>query len=154
MYTMPAGLLDKLLKDRPKTASEVVAKVVAALESLETPQKEQQVEKALESITKYLAHAKVFLFGDEEHEVSKDSVIQLAMDACQTDMLYLLVKHLGELDFETRKDAAQVFGATVRIRDNDDRCPGAAYVKTRPYIMDKLFQGCVPHARVPGPVVQ
>jgi calcium binding protein 39 len=46
-----------------------------------------------------------------------------------------------DLDFEARKDAAQVFGATVRIKDAEEKAPGAAYVLQRPYILNMLFQG-------------
>jgi len=50
-------------------------------------------------------------------------------------------QHLVDLDFEARKDAAQVFGATVRIKDAEEKAPGAAYVLQRPYILNMLFQG-------------
>jgi hypothetical protein len=48
------------------------------------------------------------------------------------------------LDFETRKDAAQVFGALVRIKeDAAERSPGAIYVEQHPDILRRLFDGWV-----------
>lgn len=140
------SLLDKLgavLKDKPKSASDTVHKLVAAFNILEVGEREKIVEKSLESISKYLQWYKAYLFGSEEHEVTKDSVLQLAEEACQTDLLYLMVKHLALLDFESRKDAAQVFGATVRLKDADEKSPGAQYVLTHTYIVEKLFSGYV-----------
>mmetsp|Transcript_25465 Transcript_25465/g.55366 ORF Transcript_25465/g.55366 Transcript_25465/m.55366 type:complete len:363 (+) Transcript_25465:82-1170(+) len=138
-----ASLLDKLgLKERPKSGSDALTKLIAALNVLETEkEKERTVEKALENVSKYLNHLKIYLFGDEQHEVSKESVLDLTREAAHTDLLYLLVKHLALLDFETRKDAAQVFSTTVRIKDQEDRSPGAMYVMTHPYVLEKLFFG-------------
>lgn len=74
--------------------------------------------------------------------------MSLAQEACKTELLSLLVKHLQELEFEARKDAAQVFGAIVRIRDPENRSPGAAFVEQHYEIVEQLFQGCVQHILV------
>eukprot|EP00877_Chromochloris_zofingiensis_P008074 jgi/Chrzof1/351/Cz01g12170.t1 len=84
---------------------------------------------------------KDWLFGDEGHEPTKDNVIALAQEVVKTDFLLLTAEDLPKLDFESRKDAAQVFGAIVRIRDQSDRCPGAIYVQQKPQILDILFEG-------------
>lgn len=102
-----------------------------------------QIERALEKVALNLGCIKQFLFGDDSREPTKESVISLAYEACKTELLSLLVKHLQELEFEARKDAAQVFGAIVRIRDPEERSPGATYVEQHYEIIDQLFQGCV-----------
>lgn len=137
---MPFGL-SSLVKDKPKTATEVVTKATAALEAVEGAKKEKALEKALEDVARYLSFMKLWLFGDDGHEPTKENVIALAIEACKTDLLQLLVKHLNVLEFETRKDAAQVFGATVRIRDENDKCPGANYVNEHAQILEQLFAG-------------
>lgn len=78
--------------------------------------------------------------GDDEHEVTKQSVVEVAKELANTDMLYLLVKHLNLLDFESRKDAALIFSACIRIKDAEDRSPGAQYVQEHPYITKRLFE--------------
>jgi calcium binding protein 39 len=60
----------------------------------------------------------------------------------RTDFVLLLVRNICLLDFETRKDAAQVFGALVRIKeDAAERSPGAIYVEQHPQILRWLFDG-------------
>lgn len=131
--------LDKLLKERPKSPAEVVAKLSAAFELLASSAKS---EKALEQVSKYLGQAKLLLFGDDEHEATRDVAIALAVEAARTDLMSRFVKHLYELDFEARKDVAAVYGALVRIKDADDRTPGATYVQAHPELLTFLFEGC------------
>ncbi len=124
----------------PKSCKETVTKLVAALHQLDVGDKVQSV-KAAEQAGRYLAFLKVYLgLSNGEHGVTRESVLELAKELMNTDLLYLLVKHLSALDFEARKDAAQIFGATIRIRDGE-RSPGAQYVFEHPYIMSKLFSG-------------
>lgn len=129
------GLLDKLLKEKPKAPSEVVTKLVAAFDGL------GKSDKSAEQVSKYLGYAKVLLFGDEEHEAVKENAVQLAVEAANTDLLTLFVRNLHQLDFEARKDTAQVYGALVRIKDANDNMPGAAYVRAHPELLDTLFNG-------------
>jgi hypothetical protein len=53
---------------------------------------------------------KLQLYGDEDHEPTKAGVVALAEEVVKTSLLQLLPAHLAQLDFETRKDAAQVRG--------------------------------------------
>jgi calcium binding protein 39 len=136
--------LDKVFKEKPKTPSEVVTKLTTALEALAGVRKDERgLEKAQESVAKYLGFAKLLLFGDDEHEPTKENAIALAQEAGRSDLLSLIVKQLVELDFESRKDAAQVFGALVRIRENEERGPGAHYILNHPEIPTLLFNGWV-----------
>ena len=50
----------------------------------------------------------VVIYGDGEVEPSKDSAVLLALEACKLDLPMLLCQKLALLDFESRKDAAQV----------------------------------------------
>ncbi|KAJ9506674.1 hypothetical protein QJQ45_001964 [Haematococcus lacustris] len=131
-----------LLKEKPKSSQDTLSKLLAALNALEVGN-EKDNEKALANVAKYLGFLKYHLFGDGEHEVTKEEALERARELVATDLLYLLVKHLVLLDFEARKDAAQVYGMLVRLRDSDDRSPGAAYVLQHPYILSKLFHGQV-----------
>ena len=131
------GILDKLLKEKPKAPPEVAAKLVGAFESLATGKN----DKILEQITKYLHFAKMLLFGDDEHEATKDNALALAIEATRTDLLARFIKGMHELDFEARKDVASVYGAIVRIKDAEDQAPGAAYVQAHPELMAYMFEG-------------
>lgn len=142
-------LLDSLkealkTEQRPKSGSEVLQKLIANLQVLETERdKEKSVERALDSISKYLVVLKSFLFSNEGHEVTKDSVLALAREASRTNLLYLLVKHLCTLSFESRKDVGQCFSAIVRIKDDaDGKAPGAQFVASHPDMLEQLLDGC------------
>lgn len=131
-------LLESLigLGSKEKTASEVLAKLTTNYVLLEEGDKR---EKALEGITKYLPLLKAYIFGDEDHNVTKESVLELAKEATTTPLLYMLVKHLNQLSFETRKDAAACFSGIVRIKDQDSEGPGVKYVLTHAYVLEKCF---------------
>ncbi|PNH12115.1 Degreening-related dee76 protein [Tetrabaena socialis] len=136
--------LDKLLKEKPKTPTEVVTKLLTAFDSLTATRRsndDRAMEKTHESVAKYLGFAKLLLFGDDEHEATKENATALAFEASRTELLSMIVKHLAELEFESRKDAAQVFGAIVRIKDNEERGPGASYVVAHPELPTLLFRG-------------
>ena len=48
------------------------------------------------------------MFGDGEAEPSKDHAVLLCWEACKVGLPLVLAHKLTLLDFETRKDAAQV----------------------------------------------
>ncbi|WIA32115.1 hypothetical protein OEZ86_002966 [Tetradesmus obliquus] len=132
----------KLVKERPKTPAEVLSKACAALEALEQLGRERG-EKEEATVRKNLGYLKFWLFGDEQgHDPTREGVLALAQEVVRTDFVLKLVGNIGLLDFETRKDAAQVFGALVRIKeDAAERSPGAIYVERHPQILRLLFQG-------------
>ena len=49
---------------------------------------------------------------------------------------------LPALEFEARKDAAQMVGAVLRL-DNGGDCPGTQYLLQHPQLLTVLFEGCV-----------
>ena len=55
------------------------------------------------------------------------------------------VAALPVLEFEARKDAAQLLGAIVRLDNAGDR-PGERYVNEHPQLLDLLFDGCAASA--------
>ena len=53
-------------------------------------------------------HLQAAMFGDGEAEPSKDHAVLLCWEACKVGLPLVLAHKLNLLDFETRKDAAQV----------------------------------------------
>ena len=145
MQISPMPLLDSLkeaLKDRPKSGPELLLKLMGALNVLEQEKGDmKQIDKAVETISKYLPMLLLCLRGDEEHPVTKESVLELSKEISKTEMLYLLIRHLSLLNFETRKDVAATCSVFVRLKDEQDKSPGAAYVQSRPYVLEKLCWG-------------
>ena len=48
------------------------------------------------------------IFGDGENEPNREGALMLSMESCKLDLPLLLAQKLALLDFESRKDAAQV----------------------------------------------
>lgn len=83
----------------------------------------------------------VHVFGDDEHSLQKTTVLTV-LDECVKGNLYLSIcKHLGELEFESRKDAAQIFGALLRLKNEEGASPMAEYVEENSTILKMLFRG-------------
>lgn len=49
------------------------------------------------------------MYGDGEIEPSKETAVLLCWEACKVGLPLVLAQKLSLLDFETRKDAAQVW---------------------------------------------
>lgn len=49
------------------------------------------------------------LFGDAEHEPVQENVVALANEVYSTDILLLLLQHLGKFDFEVSFSNKQIF---------------------------------------------
>jgi calcium binding protein 39 len=137
------SLKEALKADRPKTGAEILARLANCLNVIEQEQGKdaKAVEKAVESIAKYLPLLVLAMRGDEEHQVSKESVLELTLEIAKTEVIYLLIRHLSLLGFETRKDVASLCSIFVRLRDDKEKAPGAQYVVARPYVLEKLFWG-------------
>ena len=132
-----------LAKDKPKSAHDLASKAFQAFQLLDACKKERQTEKAHDNVATYLRVMTSWLFGDDEHEPNRENVLALVSEMCQTELLVQIVKHLRDLDFETRKDATKIFGAAVRIKDeaSGKASCGAAYILGRPGILEWLFRG-------------
>jgi Mo25-like len=70
----------------------------------------------------------------------RDAAIQLAYEACKSDLPLALVSKFALLEFESRKDAAQVVGAIVRLNSSGDAV-GVQYVQRNPQMLEMLFAG-------------
>jgi calcium binding protein 39 len=138
--------------EKPKhTPTEVIEKCVTALDTLHENPLDKGADKAKAVVSKCLKDLKYWLFhaptDEDGYEPTKEHVVDLAHKVLRTNMLHYIVLVLDQLEFEVRKDAAQVFGAIVRIKEGpDELCPGAAYVAAREAILEKLIDGCVPPA--------
>ena len=62
------------------------------------------------------------------------------VQAIKHDFPISAVLALPNLEFEARKDAAQVIGAIVRL-DNGGDVPGVQYVVEKPKLLESLFLG-------------
>ena len=102
---------------------------------------DKKVEKAQEDVSKNLVHIKNMLYGTAETEPQADIVVaQLAQELYNSNLLLLLVQNLSRIDFEGKKDVAQVFNNILR-RQIGTRAPTVEYICTKPEILFTLMSG-------------
>ncbi|KAK0086611.1 hypothetical protein PV325_002854 [Microctonus aethiopoides] len=120
-----------------KSPAEVVKALKEAVNALERGDK--KVEKAQEDVSKNLVHIKNMLYGTAETEPQADIVVaQLAQELYNSNLLLLLVQNLSRIDFEGKKDVAQVFNNILR-RQIGTRSPTVEYICTKPEILFTLI---------------
>lgn len=119
-----------------KSPAEVVKALKEAVNALERGDK-----KAQEDVSKNLVHIKNMLYGTAETEPQADIVVaQLAQELYNSNLLLLLVQNLSRIDFEGKKDVAQVFNNILR-RQIGTRSPTVEYICTKPEILFTLMSG-------------
>nr|SVE75795.1 EOG090X07E2 [Daphnia hispanica] len=122
-----------------KSPAEVVKALKEAMTSLEKGDK--KLEKAQEDVSKNLLLIKNMLYGTSDSEPQTDIVVaQLSQELYNSGLLVLLTQHLSRVDFEGKKDVAQIFNNILR-RQIGTRSPTVEYICTRPEILFTLVQG-------------
>lgn len=132
--TFLKGIANKL---KLKTPQELVQRTQQTLSRLPY---EANTDKIVEELGRYLNAMKVLMFGEENAPASKETALSIAYETCKTDLLMLMVRWLHVLQFEARKDAAQLFGAVVRLENKGDQ-PGVQFVSKHPDCLQTLFNG-------------
>lgn len=128
-----------LHRGKPRASPDLVARAVKILEGL-LDGTSQTTDKQLDDLSKSLATLKGIVFAAGDSEAARDAAFTIAREALKHDMPILAVHALPSLDFEARKDAAQLLGAIVRL-ECDGNMPGAVYVRNHPELLQLLFDG-------------
>lgn len=137
---MATGLFDKVLHKNKstRTPQDLVPKACQALEKLQ----EGSPQKLFDDNTNLLASLKAVLLADNQSDQLRDYAITVGYEGCKMDLPLLLASKLGLLEFEAKKDAAQIFGFLVRLDNGGDK-PGVRFVQQNPDMLDMLFKGWV-----------
>jgi calcium binding protein 39 len=132
------SMLEKVLhRGKSRSSPDLVAKTVATLERLDQG---SASDKQVEEVSKSLAVMKATMFAAGDSEAAKESAVVTAYEAIKLNFPLSAVNALPVLEFEARKDAAQLIGAIVRLDNSGDR-PGERYVIENPQLLDLLFDG-------------
>lgn len=75
---------------------------------------DKKAEKATEEVSKNLVAMKEILYGTNEKEPQTEAVAQLAQELYNSGLLSTLVADLQLIDFEGKKDVAQIFNNILR----------------------------------------
>jgi len=122
-----------------KSPAEVVKALKEAVTSLEKGDK--KLEKAQEDVSKNLVLIKNMLYGTSDSEPQTDIVVaQLSQELYNSGLLVMLIHNLSRVDFEGKKDVAQIFNNILR-RQIGTRSPTVEYICTKPEILFTLVLG-------------
>ncbi|KAJ3272100.1 hypothetical protein HDV01_005965 [Terramyces sp. JEL0728] len=80
------------------------------------------------------------LYGDGENDPVPELVTQLSTEIINTDLLVILVHSIQLLEFEAKKDVAQIFNNLLR-RQLGTRFPTADYIGGKPEVLMTLIGG-------------
>lgn len=135
---MATGLFDKVLhkSKSTRTPADLVPKTCQSLDKLQ----DNSPQKLFDDTTTLLATLKSVLLADNQNDQTRDFAITVGYDACKNEMPLLLASKLGLLEFEAKKDAAQIFGFLVRLDNGGDK-PGVRFVQNNSDMLDMLFKG-------------
>ena len=128
--------------DKSRMPDEVINKVIVDLNKLPGMAAGSTRDKLIEHISKYLAMARAHLFGslEENKQPTTATVDGFTQAIAGTQFGVLLIRNIAELDFEARKDGAQVLGAAIRHQVGD-AFPAAEMAARERELIDLLIKG-------------
>mmetsp|Transcript_14131 Transcript_14131/g.36270 ORF Transcript_14131/g.36270 Transcript_14131/m.36270 type:complete len:357 (-) Transcript_14131:33-1103(-) len=140
-----AFLLGKKGLHRHRSPEDLVKLSCEQLTALHEGGADKAAEKAADKLARYLGELKVLMLGDASGQgAPADIDVQrlVALDAARLNLPLLLSAKLSALDFEARKDGAELFGAVLRTEVPSQPLPvGVAYVKAHQTILASLTAG-------------
>jgi len=127
-----------------KTPLELIKGLHESLTSLEKGDS-RRAERATEDVSRNLGLMKNMLYGTSDQEPQTDiAVAQLAQELYNSNILILLINNLSKIEFEAKKDVAQIFNNILR-RQIGTRTPTVEHICTKPDILFKLMEGYEKH---------
>ncbi|XP_064142639.1 calcium-binding protein 39 isoform X2 [Loxodonta africana] len=124
-----------------KSPADIVKNLKESMAVLEKQDiSDKKAEKATEEVSKNLVAMKEILYGTNEKEPQTEAVAQLAQELYNSGLLSTLVADLPLIDFEGKKDVAQIFNNILR-RQIGTRTPTVEYICTQQNILFMLLKG-------------
>ncbi|XP_043857935.1 calcium-binding protein 39 isoform X2 [Dromiciops gliroides] len=124
-----------------KSPADIVKNLKESMAVLEKQDiSDKKAEKATEEVSKNLVAMKEILYGTNEKEPQTEAVAQLAQELYNSGLLSTLVADLQLIDFEGKKDVAQIFNNILR-RQIGTRTPTVEYICTQQSILFMLLKG-------------
>ena len=124
-----------------KSPQDLVRSLKESLANMQQYEKdEKKYTKAAEEVSKTLVSIKQILYGTNDQEPQTELVAQLAQEMYNCNMIQVLIHNLDRIDFEGKKDVAQIFSNLLR-RQIGTRNPTVEYICTRNEILLTLMKG-------------
>jgi calcium binding protein 39 len=124
----------------PKSPIDVVKVLKENLTLLEKGGDGKKQEKAQEEVGKQLVAMTGMIFGGENEQQSDHLLAQLSQEMYNSGLLLILLRNLHRIDFEGKKDAAQIFNNILR-RQIGTRTPTVEHILHQPEILFTLCKG-------------
>lgn len=140
-----------LFKRNPKTPAELVHALGEQLGKLDSPGDRR---KAREEVSRYLDSIRNIIESSPDLKEIKgpeiivsssshstiDQISELAQEVYSTDVLYLLLSKLSNIEFDARKNVIALFSSLLRRRIGE-HSPTIDYLTSRPQIIGLLLEG-------------
>lgn len=126
-------------KKSPKTPSDYVKLLTEQLTKFETSSNSDNRRKIQDDCSKYLTGTKHFILGETDPAPTSEAIEELYAAIYQSDLLYDLLIHFADLEFEARKDVALLFATCLR-RSSDNKFTTVDYLVTKPRIISVLLR--------------
>ncbi|AMD19954.1 HCL197Wp [Eremothecium sinecaudum] len=125
-------------KKSPKTPGDYVKHLTEQLSKFELSGPDNR-KKVQDECTKYITGTKDFMLGETDPAPTSEAIDELYSAIYEADLLYDLLLHLHELDFESRKDVALIFATCLR-RSKDNKFTTVDYLVTKPKILSYMLR--------------
>jgi len=123
-----------------KSPAEVVRILKEGIMVLQRGGDPKKQEKAMEDVSKQFSYITSIMGGNENEQQSDILLAQLSQEMYNSGLLLALLRNLHKIDFEGKKDAAQIFNNILR-RQIGTRTPTVEYIITTPEILFTLCKG-------------
>ncbi|ESN90647.1 hypothetical protein HELRODRAFT_189935 [Helobdella robusta] len=104
------------------------------------PSNDKKFQKLNDEISQNLLSIKTFLYGSTDQEPQADIIPQVAQEIYQVNLLIILIENLHKLEFEARKDVAQILSNLLK-RKIGTRSPTITYIQEHQNILNMLMNG-------------
>eukprot|EP00048_Salpingoeca_helianthica_P022516 m.18704 g.18704 ORF g.18704 m.18704 type:complete len:327 (+) comp7425_c0_seq1:71-1051(+) len=118
-----------------KSPQELVKKVKEALEKVDEGKK-----SSVEEAAKMLVALQQALYGTPEAEPQAEVIAQIAQEIYGSHLLLLMIQALPKLDFESKKEAVQIFIKVLK-REIGARLPTVEYICSNDGLLLELLKG-------------
>jgi len=129
-----------LFGSKQKSPQELAKNLRENLTHLSHDGSDKKASKAQDEVSKTLAAMKNMLYGTADQDPQTELMAQLAQEMYNNNMLFFLIQSLPKIDFEAKKDVAQIFNNLLR-RQIGTRSPTVDFICRNPAILFTLIKG-------------
>lgn len=128
-----------LFKRNPKTPGDLAKAIGEQISKIDSG---SDRKKAEEEITRHLLTVKSIINGEEGpfSDNPTEAITQLSQEIYNTDLLYLLIVNLKDIEFDSRKIVVSLFNSLLR-RKVGNRSPTVDYLLSKKKILIALMKG-------------